>query len=98
MQGTMAGDRRPERPRVGWKRRATRLLWVASLVYLAAATVGAIGLPLLGDRWWPATLVLFGPRWLTALPLLALVPVALVVARRALVPLVVSAVLVVGPI
>lgn len=93
-----AGDRRPERPRTGWKRRATRLLRVAVLVYFVAAIAGAVGLPLLGDRWWPATLVLFGPRWLTALPLVVLVPIALVVERRALAPLAVTAVLVAGPI
>ena len=30
-----------------------------------------------GDRWWPATVVLFSPRWLFALPLLILLPCAL---------------------
>jgi vancomycin resistance protein VanJ len=30
-----------------------------------------------GERWWFATLVLFGPRWVFSLPLLIVVPVAL---------------------
>jgi hypothetical protein len=51
-----------------------------------------------GDRWWPATLLLFGPRWLCGLPLLALVPLAVWVRRRMILPLLAAAVLLVGPI
>ncbi|HWE96383.1 MAG TPA: endonuclease/exonuclease/phosphatase family protein [Tepidisphaeraceae bacterium] len=35
-----------------------------------------------GDRWWLGTLILFGPVWVTALPLAVLVPAALVLRRR----------------
>lgn len=35
-----------------------------------------------GDRWWPATVLLFGPRWTMLVPLLLLVPLALVQRRR----------------
>ena len=34
-----------------------------------------------GDRWWFPTLILFGPRWLSALPLLVLAPLVSCYAR-----------------
>lgn len=34
------------------------------------------------DRWWPATMISFGPRWVFALPLAVLLPAALAVRRR----------------
>jgi len=55
-------------------------------------------LKLAGDRWWPATLLTFGPRWLVLLPLLILIPAALLFQRRALVPLGVAALLGAGPV
>jgi vancomycin resistance protein VanJ len=44
-----------------------------------------------GDRWWPATLILFGPRWLFSLPLLILVPLAAWLERRQLIVLAIAA-------
>lgn len=41
-----------------------------------------------GDRWWPATLMLFGPLWVAMLPPGILIAAALLVYRRALIPLV----------
>jgi vancomycin resistance protein VanJ len=38
----------------------------------------------LSDEWWVATLILFGPRWIWALPLAVLVPWALIRRRRLL--------------
>lgn len=37
-----------------------------------------------GDRWWVATVLLFGPRWPILLPLLALIPLALMFCRQVL--------------
>ena len=51
----------------------------------------------LGDRWWLPTLVLFGPRWVFGLPLLALVPLAIGVRPRWLWPLGLAAVVLVWP-
>ena len=51
-----------------------------------------------GDRWWGATLVLFGPRWLCLLPLTLLVPLALIFRRRSLWPLLAAAVMALGPL
>lgn len=52
----------------------------------------------LGDRWWPATVLLFGPRWVLLLPLMLLAPLALAILPRALVPLAGGALAIVGPV
>lgn len=70
----------------------------SAVLYLLGVAAIWLSLPILGDRWWPATLFLFGPRKFVALPLLVLVPAALALQRRALLPLALSAALIVGPI
>lgn len=50
------------------------------------------------DTWWVATLILFGPRWIWAAPLPLLVPPALFLRRRLLVPLGAAALVVVFPV
>jgi len=50
-----------------------------------------------GDRWWPATMILFGPRWLLLLPLLVLIFLATISNRRLLIPLAILALIIVGP-
>jgi endonuclease/exonuclease/phosphatase (EEP) superfamily protein YafD len=52
----------------------------------------------LGDRWWPATVLLFGPRWILILPLIGLLPLAAIKDRALLTPLLLSGVLLVGPV
>lgn len=69
------------------RRRIGGLVALGALLYLGAMIALAVALPRFGDRAWPATLVLFGPRWLLAVPLLALAPAALLFRRWALVPL-----------
>jgi endonuclease/exonuclease/phosphatase (EEP) superfamily protein YafD len=51
-----------------------------------------------GDRWWLATVVLFGPRWLYVLPLVVLLPLVLVAERRLMPVLILAAVVCLGPI
>ena len=51
-----------------------------------------------GDRWWFATVILFGPRWLCALPLAMLVPAAAIIRRRLLSVLAATAIMVFGPV
>lgn len=51
-----------------------------------------------GDRWWPATLVLFGPRWLLLLPIIAFLPWAFWKSSRVILPLVFALLIVFGPI
>ena len=73
--------------------------WLARLTwaYVAVVFVACLVLWTLADRWWPATLFLFGPRWILLLPLAALVPSAAVLRRRLLAPLLVAALIVLVP-
>ncbi len=72
----------------------------ATLTWLYVASLLAVWLVLyfLGDRWWLATVMLFGPRWVCGLPLVVLLPVAAVWRRRLLWPLAAGAVILVWPI
>ncbi|WP_168205988.1 endonuclease/exonuclease/phosphatase family protein [Geobacter sp. FeAm09] len=51
-----------------------------------------------GDRWWPATVFLFSPRWFVSLPLMVMVPLAAWANRRSLMPLFAAAVIIFGPL
>ena len=75
----------------GW---TARLSWG----YLLAVAATWATLVVASERFLPATLLAYGPRWIVALPLLVLLPLALLVARRALVPLGVAVLVVLGPI
>jgi vancomycin resistance protein VanJ len=72
----------------------------SALVWLYLASLLAVWIMLYfgGDRWWLATVVLFGPRSLFALPLVALVPAAAIARRRLLWPLAAGAIVVAWPI
>jgi len=93
-----------ERP-IGWEPRwlqalrgAQRALTAACWANLVAVTVGWAGVYLLGDRWWLATVMLFSPRWLWAVPGLVLLALAVLFHRWALLPLVAALVVVLfGP-
>ena len=76
----------------------TRGLGAIVWLYVAVLAVVWLLLRFGGDRWWFATLILFGPRWLCAVPLAALVPAAALVRRRLLWPLTAAAVVAIGPI
>ena len=51
-----------------------------------------------GNRWWFATLMLFGPRWVYATPGLVLAPLALALCRKMLWPIGLALVVVLVPI
>jgi endonuclease/exonuclease/phosphatase (EEP) superfamily protein YafD len=83
----------PTRP----ARRGRRAVAVVCWLYLAAAL--ALWLVLRrAEEWWPATVLMFSPRWVFALPLAVLVPAAVLLRRRSLVVLLASAAVVVGPV
>ncbi len=65
--------------------------------YLLLALLLWLLVSLAGDRWWPATLILFSPRWIAALPLVILLPLALWRNRFSLIPLLIGALIVFGP-
>lgn len=79
-------------------RRLRAVVLASAVLYLLGVVAVWLALPIAGDRWWPATLFLFGPRLVIALPLLAIVPAALLVQRRALVPAALASLIVAGPI
>jgi len=78
--------------------RFARSLAVASWVYLVTVCLIAAVMWGLGDRWWLATILLFIGRWIFLLPLVVLVPGAVIAARRALVPLAIAALVVLLPV
>ena len=47
-----------------------------------------------GERWWPATVLLFSPRWVWIAPLALLIPMAAIVRRRLTLPALLAAVVV----
>jgi len=66
-------------------------------LYLAAV-LGVWLLLWWADAWWLATLAMFAPRWLLALPLAVLVPAAVFVRLRSLGLLLLAAMLIAGPV
>jgi vancomycin resistance protein VanJ len=79
------------------RRRLRLLLAVCSWAYLAA--VLALWLVLgQAETWWPATMLLFAPRWVFALPLAVLVPAALLARSRMIGVVAAAALVVAGPV
>ncbi|MFO0926710.1 MAG: endonuclease/exonuclease/phosphatase family protein [Gemmataceae bacterium] len=82
----------------GWRRTVVRLLAVGCWGYL----VGLVAVWVLlrwADLWWPATVVMFSPRLLFALPAVLLLPLAALARRPALAAVVaVAAALALGPV
>jgi vancomycin resistance protein VanJ len=80
-----------------WRRRLGLAVEVGGWLSLAAAVAGWAVLRA-GDLWPPGALLLFGPRWVLALPPALLIPVAVALRRRALLPLLPALVVVAGPV
>ena len=71
--------------------------WLA-IVYFVFLLAYAMLIWNYGDRWWLATVLLFAPRWITALPLILLAPMALLRHRRSLITVAAAGALVTWPI
>ena len=67
-------------------------------LYLVSVVVVVLLMRLAGERWWFATILLFGPRWVSLLPFVALLPLACVYHRRSLLPLLAAAAVSIGPL
>jgi vancomycin resistance protein VanJ len=80
--------------RLRWQR------WLACLVIVYGVTIVAVWewMYRFGDRNWLATIFLFGPRWICAIPLPLLALAAAVYYRRMLLPLALTAVVIIVPI
>ncbi len=79
-------------------RRRRHLVATCVWGYLAAVLAVWLLLRLGGDRWWFSTVILFGPRWLCALPLAVLVPAAGLLRRHLLWVLGAAAIVVFVPV
>lgn len=75
-----------------------RWLLRSTVAVTVGAVLGAVVFWATADRWWVATLLLFGPRWVLLAPLPPLMILAYVRDRRLLAPLALSALVVIGPI
>jgi hypothetical protein len=71
--------------------------WV-SYAYPAIILFALLFMYICGDRWWPASMLLFGPRWLLSFPLFLLIPMAAFCDRRLLIPLAISTLIIFGPV
>jgi vancomycin resistance protein VanJ len=95
-----AGNNTPQ-PKRPWRQKWTRLLRgtasVLCWLYLFGVLALWLFLYLAGDRWWPATMLLFGPRWALLLPLPILVPLCIAFRRRWIWGLLAIALLIIGP-
>src|SRR5438876_289313 len=80
-------------------RRATIAAAAACWLYAGGLAALWLLISLASDRWWPATLAMYSPRWLWSVPLALLLPAALLVRRRSLwLPLVISIAVLLGPV
>lgn len=76
----------------------TTVLGAAAWLYAAGALASAILLWALSDRWWPATVLLYGPRWFLLLPAAPLALAALLTRRRLLLPVGLALLIVLVPV
>jgi endonuclease/exonuclease/phosphatase (EEP) superfamily protein YafD len=86
-------------PLSAWQRWVRRLVWG----YAALIALIALLIHFTGDGWWLGTLLMFGPRWVWAAPLLplvliAVVPISVASLRERLPPLLTAAALLAVPI
>jgi endonuclease/exonuclease/phosphatase family metal-dependent hydrolase len=78
-------------------KKTKQIFFFLTWLYLACICIATVLLHTQGDNWWPATLLLFGPRWILGLPLIVLIPLALIVNWRLLLPLGLSLLIFSGP-
>jgi vancomycin resistance protein VanJ len=98
------------KPRYFWRRRAQSpatpaahpriraFFAILCWLYIIAVITICLVLRFQGDRWWAATLVLFGPRWLIATPLPLLLPFARYARWRSLSGLALAAAIILFPV
>jgi vancomycin resistance protein VanJ len=77
---------------------AARIAGALAWAYLSAIVAVALVMWGFGDRWWPATILLFMGRWVFLVPLAVLVPAALALRPRLMYPLTLGALVALGPV
>jgi endonuclease/exonuclease/phosphatase (EEP) superfamily protein YafD len=73
-------------------------LWVLTAVALVGSVLTAVLFWRLADRWWPVTMLLFGPRWVLLAPIPLLMLAAAIRDRALLLPLAVASIMILGPV
>lgn len=80
-----------------WKKAASRFVGVICVLYALGAIVVWMMFHFLGESWWPATFLMFSPRWIWGLPLpLVLLLSALFRPKAIWVPLLTGVLVLVG--
>lgn len=87
----------PASPTIGKSRGQLRLLTVVCLVYMAVV-MGAWLMLQWADQWWPATMLMFAPRWIFALPLGLLLPLTGILRSRLVVVVLMTGLIVGWPL
>jgi len=104
MRGTEVFRRRRTRDEVGtnhdtgWRRYAQWGAATGVYTYLVLLLCAWMLMRLVGDDWWFSTLLVMGPRWIYGLPLIILVPLAVLWRRRWLVPLTLAGAILLWPL
>lgn len=75
-----------------------RLLHLGAWLWIGGVVAATAALWLLSDVWWPATVLLFGPRWVLVVPGALFLLWALIRDRTFLVPLAAAALVGLGPL
>ena len=78
--------------------RGARFARWACRAYLAAMLSAWAAIALGADRWWAASIAMYGPAWVYATPLIVLLPLAGLLHRRSLVVLLAAGLVVVFPL
>ncbi len=86
-----------DRYRTSAPTRVGRLVWAGAWAYLLFALAVWAMVWWVGDRWWLATVFLFGPRWLVLVPLAFFVPLA-ALRRTQVLPVLMTAIILLGPV
>ncbi len=100
-QAEWTRTRRPPSPHRARPRAPAWLIrWLrpAAWGYLALATIATAFIWTLGDIWWPATVLLYGPRWLLLLPAFPLATAAMLIRPRLLIPIAAALLIILGPV
>jgi endonuclease/exonuclease/phosphatase family metal-dependent hydrolase len=91
--GSHSGRRSP-----AWRRRIALILGTCTYLYFLLVLIVGILLQWTAEEFWFTTLLVYGPRWVWALPLGILVPAAALARRRLLWILLAALLVVIGPV
>jgi vancomycin resistance protein VanJ len=77
---------------------AARFVLILCLIYLFVLGIVEASLQTLADRWWPATALSFAPLWTMAVPMILLLPMALLWHRWSVLTLAVAGAVLAWPV